>query len=497
MIVTAPRAGRAAARARWPRALLLLSLAAAATGCGTSSSHHVVPTPDRLGHVSGVEVEVLPTAAQARRLTGTEFGAGHPAGSMPRLQVSLPRREALAEALIDAGSCGTSLPFRKVGPGHDWRRSARLTVELESVNLATGDGPDPLTALWIEVRSKVQLPDHGRDPGSALHLAADPRPRPLSEWLAGDGAQLRAAVSALAAGLAPRLVADLGGGRPVKPCGWHLEGPGAGRPAAVVATAAPPVAAPPGEVPPAPVATDVATLQQTSPAGVKVLAALGGGVAGVFVGAVYGLGACAKVIGGGGGGIGLIIFAACSVVAVPVGAVAGSVTGMVKGVGYVGDQDASATAAAARANAGLANRLAEAVPPGWMEAVLARSDQAPGAGSSGDGAATRLTVGVIRLVEERGDLRIARLEVEAILQPGGDPPGPGQRLCLRGPGPVPTELWFRDEAALLHRSIEANLARAVARGASGPAPQPGDGPCAGRVPPPVEEAKEPGPAASW
>ncbi|HMB03863.1 MAG TPA: hypothetical protein VKP69_09020, partial [Isosphaeraceae bacterium] len=75
---------------------------------------------------------------------------------------------------------------------------------------------------------------------------------------------------------------------------------------------------------------------------------------------------------------------------------------------------------------------------------------------------------------------------EAILQPGGDPPGPGRRLCLRGPGPVPTDLWFRDDAALLHRSIEANVARAVAKAVSGLAPLPGDGPCSGRESPPAE-----------
>jgi len=299
----------------------------------------------------------------------------------------------------------------------------------------------------------------------------------------------------------------------VKPCDWDLEEPEAGSAAPEEAAAAPPetlpleetpeeapaAAAPPGEVPSAPVATDIATLQQTSPAGLKVLAALGGGVAGAFVGAFYGLGVCAQAIKGGGGGMGLIIFAACGVVAVPVGAVGGTVAGMVKGVGYVGELDAAATLAAAGANLGLANRLADAVPPAWMESVLARANQGPSASRSGDGAATTLSVGMIRLVEERGDLRIARLEVEVILQPGGDPPAPGRRLCLRGPGPVPTELWFRDEAGLLHRSIEANLERALARGASGLAPQPGEGPCSGRAlsPDEVKPDVPKEPASPW
>ena len=501
MVTTASRSGFAGTPARSPPVLLLLALAA--TGCA-STSHHEVPTRERLERVSAVEVEVLPTATQVRRLSGTEFGAGPPAGSMARIQVSLPRREVVAEALIDAGSCGTSLPFRKPGPGRDRRRSARLTVELESVNLATGDGPDPLTALWIEVRSKVQLPDHQRDPGSMLHRAADPRPRPLSEWVAGDGAQLRAAVFLLGAGLAPGLVADLGGGKPVKPCEWNLDAPAAGSAAREVAASAhpeavppgetseetpevaPSEAAPPGERPPAQVPTDIATLQQTSPAGLKVLAALGGGVAGVLVGSFYGLGACAKVIGGGGGGIGLILFAACSVVAVPVGAVAGTAVGMAKGVSYVGERDAAATLAAAGANQGLASRLATAVPPAWMASVLARANQGLSASRPGDGAAVTLEVGMVRLVEERGEVRVARLEVEAILQPGGDPPGPGRRLCLRGPGPVPTDLWFRDDATLLLRSIEGNVARAVAKAVSGLAPLPGDGPCSGRESPPDE-----------
>jgi len=96
-------------------------------------------------------------------------------------------------------------------------------------------------------------------------------------------------------------------------------------------------------------------------------------------------------------------------------------------------------------------------------------------------------VGMVRLVEEHGDLRIARLEVEVILQPAGDPTGPGRRLCLRGPGPVPTELWFRDDAALLHRSIEANVERAVARAVAGLAQLPADGPCSGRELSPAEE----------
>jgi len=499
MARTASSSGRAAAPG--PRALapLLLGAALALAGCAYDS-HHVVPTQERLGRVSAVEVEVPPTGTLVRRLSGAELGVGRPAGSVPRLQVSLPRREALAEVLIDAGSCGTGLPFRKSGTGQDWRRTARLTVELESVTLATGDGPDPLTALWIEVRSKVQLPDHGHDPGSALHLAADPRPRPLSEWIAGGGAPLREAVSALAAGLAPRLVADLRGGKPVKPCEWNLDAPAAVTATPEIAAAAPPEAVPPGETPeetpseatppgevppaPAPVSTDIATLQQTSPAGVKVLAALGGGVAGVFVGAVYGLGACAQAIKA--GGIGLIIFAACGVVAVPVGAVAGSFVGMAKGVSYVGEQDAAATLAAAGANLGLANRLAEAVPQAWMESVLARANQGLSTGRPGDGEAMNLKVGMVRLVEEHGDLRLARLEVEVIVQPVGDPSGPGRRLCLRGPGPVPTELWFRDDAALLHRSIEVNVMQGVARAASGLAPLPGDGPCSGRELPPSE-----------
>jgi hypothetical protein len=92
-----------------------------------------------------------------------------------------------------------------------------------------------------------------------------------------------------------------------------------------------------------------------------------------------------------------------------------------------------------------------------------------------------LRVGLVRLVEERGELRIARLEVEVILQPVGDPPAPGRRLCLRGPGPVPTELWFRDEASLLQRSIEASVMQGVARVATGLAPPPADGPCSGRA----------------
>ena len=501
MARTAPRSGRAAAPGR--RALAPLLLAAALAGCATSS-HHEVPAPDRLGRVSAVEVEVLPSGAQVGRLSGTEFGAGPSAGTLPRIMMAFPRRAALAELLIDAGSCGTRLPFRKAGAGQDWRRTARLTVELEAVTLATGDGPDPLTALWIEVRSKVQLPDHGHDPGSALHVAADPRPRPLSEWVAGDGAQLREAVFLLGAGLAPSLVGDLGGGKPVKPCEWNLDAPAAGSAEPEVTAAAPPdpippverpeatpeaapsEAAPPGEVPPAPVSTDIATLQQDSPVGLKMLAAIGGGVAGVFVGAVYGLGVCAQAIRGG-GGFGLIIFAACGVVAVPVGAVAGSFVGMAKGVSYVGEQDAAATRAAAGANLGLANRLAEAVPPPWIEPVLARANQELSAGRPGDGAATTLRVGMVRLVEEHGDLRIARLEVEVIVQPAGDPTGPGRRVCLRGPGPVPNELWFRDEATLLHRSIEANVERAVAKVVAGLAPLPGDGPCSGRAGSPAEE----------
>ncbi len=493
MARTAPRSGRTGGPGLAAGALAVLVLAAASAGCVSSSSpHHVVPTRDRLDRVSWVEVEVLPTDNEVRRLDGTEFGAGPPAGTVPRIQVSLPRREALAEAVIDAGSCGTGLPFRKVGRVQDWRRSARLTVELESVTLATGDGPDPPTVLWIEVRTRLQLPDHGRDPGSARHLAADPSLRRLSEWVAGDGARLREAVSVLAAGLAPRLVADLGGGKPVKPCDWDL---GAPRPdgAAEWTDVAPPAdEVPPRDAPPAPVATDVATIQQSSPAGVKVLAALGGGVAGVFVGAVYGLGTCAQAVKGGGGGIGLIAFAVCSVVAVPVGAVAGSVVGMVKGVSYVGDQDVAANAAMARANTGLASQLAAAVPPDWMEAVLARADQALAAGVSGEGAASRLSVGVVRLVEERGGLRIAQLEMEAILHPAGDQLVPGRHLCLRSPGPIPTELWFRDDAILLRRSIEANVAAAVERGAASLSPRPGDGPCVLRgARPPVAQPSEP------
>jgi hypothetical protein len=203
-----------------------------------------------------------------------------------------------------------------------------------------------------------------------------------------------------------------------------------------------------------------------------------GGVAGTFVGAGKGLAQCGKTISGGGGAVVGVVFMVCAVVAAPVGAVVGAVVGTVQG-GSMGHAIAERQASAARSDrlreasaahgANVGSRIAAAVEAS-NEALAAAPETEEG---------PRVALGIARIVlfEEEGDPPESRLEMEVTIASADAPAGPVRRLCLRGPGAIPTELWLEREAALLRGAVEAQLARAVEHARAGLAPQRDDGPC--------------------
>ena len=271
--------------------------------------------------------------------------------------------------------------------------------ELESVTLATGDGPDPLTALWIEradqaaaprprARSGFGAPPRRRPEAPAALGVAGRRRRPAARGGVGDrgragaasrrrpgwreaGEDLRKGTGGAASG------ERRSGGR------RGFEGAGSGRGCSCQAET------PPREVPPAPVATD-----RRLHRAVHASRREGAG----------------RARWRGGRGLRRRLLRAGDVRqghrwrrwrdradrlrglqrrGRPGGRCGRRRCRHGEGGQLRGEQDAAATAAAAVANAGLASRLARAVPPAWMEAVLARADQALAAGASGDGAATQ------------------------------------------------------------------------------------------------------------
>jgi hypothetical protein len=188
----------------------------------------------------------------------------------------------------------------------------------------------------------------------------------------------------------------------------------------------------------------------------------------------------ARLGGGFGGSLGMTLFGACAAVAVPIGAVSGIVVGTVS----EGRRATRALEEARRASARLAGELAQAVPQARLAERLARANAALRLATPADQVAPALDVGLVRLLEEPGELHLAGLELELTLRAADGEPGVNRRLCVGGPGPVPAELWFRDDGALLFAAIDAQLNRGVAWGAAGLDPRQGDGPCAASPPPP-------------
>lgn len=449
-----------------PAALLPVLLA----GCASLTPHRV-PTELELRAVKAVEIDAIAAGAVVRHETsrGAEHGSGR--RDPPRIALGLDTARSIATVLIQAGSDRTPFSFRRAGEPGDSRDAARLEVVVADATLASGEGPDPLTALWVTFRTRLSLPQSVHWLGPAWIHAADPRPRRLSEWEAEGGAPVRSALVALVGQSAPRLLADLGGG-----------GASPSSPFAVEATSL-------GEgTPPDPAPGVRVELLSRSPGdgtGMKVAGALGGFVLGGAVGAFYGLGKCADGLGSGGGNeLAAIVFAACAAVAMPVGALVGTVMGSTKGIElaakHVAKEEAAWKAEHERKAAALGG---VAVPAELAEAAAGASRALAAAAGAPERAPVALGGMMVRLVEAGGKPARAELELDLTLR--GDGEGARERrLCLRGPGPLPTSLWLERQPGLLRAAVEAQLARGVALGLLGLEPRPGDGPCAKESAPP-------------
>lgn len=462
-----------------PAALPVLA-AALLAGCASVSSHSVA-TPDELRRLDAVTVETAAAGTVVRHLTSQDPGA--PSGEarpLARIELGADTQRAIAEAVVAAGSRESPLRFQHAGERGDGGTSATLEVTLLTVTLAGGEGADPLTALWLRFQTRVVLP---ADPGGlapertwldpAYAVAVDPGPRPLSEWLDGEGAKVRAAVATLSAQLAPRLVAGLCGASTASGERGDRATQDRDEPPADAPAASAPGPAPPDETA-APVQIEFLSPAPHASRASTTLRALGGGVGGIFVGGFSGLARCAKAFDGATRELGAALVGLCAIVAVPVGAVIGSVKGVADGAGW-GERHEAALRAEQRRKAGV---LATAAPAA-IAAATAGADEGGTGASRLAGPAGLLRLTRVRLLEDGGDPPVSALEIELELGIGAgmDPRGPTRRLCLRGPGPVPTELWLREDVGLLRASLEAQLARGAELARSGLEPQPGDGPC--------------------
>jgi hypothetical protein len=432
-------------------------------------------------------------------------GGGTPEEAVSRKAVDASAGDLL-DAMVAAGACATRRPFARVdGKPGGGATGALLSADLKSISLASGAGPDPIAALWLEVETRLEVPADPSVPGSTRylfkprrHLVADPKPRPLSHWIAADGAPVRHAVAALAAELAPRVVDDLTWALPPAECD-HLLPPRVRQ----RATEQPPTATAPnggGEVSVAaavePLTTDVrasSKSQRRSGQGLKTGSGFSfGGALGGALGALIG---CAKA-GGVGGALGV-----CFAI-MPIGAVIG---------GAIFAEKSGSLAAEPIAGARLAIQLSNAVTPARLAEGVARANAALRLATPTGQSAHVLGVSLVRLIEEPGrpidqemgspfaplgappgteerveevPPQLAGVELEVTLRPAEGQTGGERRRCVGGPASVPVELWFDRDAALLYGAIEAQLVRAGAWGATGLAPQVGDGPCAAPVPPP-------------
>jgi hypothetical protein len=515
VVATGPRSGRTASPAP-PARLPLLLAALALAGCATAALPRTnlprtLPNADEIGRLERVEVVSTAPAPVVRLLAASLAGGGKQEEAVSRIAVDASAGDLL-DALAAAGACATRRPFARVdGRPGSGATGAVLSADLKSISLASGPGPDPIAALFLEVETRLEVPADTSVPGSTRHrfkprrhLVADPKPRPLSQWTTGDGAPVRQAVAALAAELAPRVVDDLAWGVLPADCD-HLLPPRARRQATDRPAPAPEGGGSvPGEAAAEPVVTDVRAISRgPSRSGQKVVAGMGGALAG----GLGGLLGCAK-----GGGLSLgpapcLVLA--SLGAVIVGAMAAEKAGNLPT-----EPSEETRRAIELANAMTPARLAEAVaranvalrqatPVGQAAPLLGVSlvrlieePGVPGGHSSGDAGVRGVPLGAVPSFEEQvAEVPpwLAGLELELTLRPADGQPGGQRRRCVVGPGSVPEVLWFDRDAALLYGAIEAQLSRGVTWGASGLAPQGGDGPCAAPAPPPPPGPRPPDP----
>jgi len=476
-----PLRGRTGARVR---ACLPWGLTLALTAGCASLSPHRIPTAQELALVTAVEIEATAAGAVVERETSKGARDRSGRGDPPRIALGLDTERAIVTTLVEAGPSQIPLPFRRAGEYEDRGMSARLEVRLDDVTLASGAGPDPLAALWVRIRTRLSLPrveramvdESGEESralagrgrlGPAWILAADPRPRRLSEWEADGGAPVRKAVIALVARAAPGLLADLRGAR------GSTANP-------VAAEEARPFAAAKTADPAARVQVEFHSRRPGDGTGLKLAAGLGGFVVGSVAGAFYGIGRCDEAV----GEIGAILVTACAVVAIPAGAFFGTFVGAARGVDLAAKHVEKEEAAWRAEQARKAWALGAAAAPIELGQALPgpRPASAEAAGTPG-GAPVVLGGMVVRLVESGGKPPRSALELDLTLRAQD---GRERRICLLGPGPVPTSLWLERQPGLLRGTVEAQLARAAELGLLGLEPRPGDGPCAKEPPAKLE-----------